>query len=30
MIDNITADTEAIILGFGLYLMGMLDRKEFA
>jgi hypothetical protein len=30
MIDNITADTETIILGFGPYSMGMLDRKEFA
>jgi hypothetical protein len=28
MIDNITADTETIILGFGLYSMGMLGRKE--
>jgi hypothetical protein len=30
MIDGITLNTETIIYGFGLYSMGMLDRKEFA
>jgi hypothetical protein len=28
MIDGITPSTETIILGFGLYSMGMLGRKE--
>ena len=30
MIDGTTLNTETIIFGFGLYSMGMLDRKEFA
>jgi hypothetical protein len=28
MIDGTTLNTETIIFGFGLYSMGMLDRKE--